>query len=165
VIEHFGAWLHGTPLGWAASGGIPWLEPTCKALHFIGLVLLFGGAGAFDLRVLGVARALPVGPLQRLTPVAVLGFLLNLATGVTFFAGNPAQYLDNVAFWLKMLFVVLAGANALVFYAGGLGRAVARVGAGEDAPGAAKVVAAVSLCLWVGVIYWGRMLAYVGNAF
>jgi hypothetical protein len=165
VLAQLASWLHATSLGWAASGGVPWLEPAAKTLHFIGLVLLVGCVGAFDLRVLGVAKDLPAAPLQRLTPFAVLGFLINLATGVVFFAGNPAQYLDNVAFWLKMLFVVLAGVNALLFYVGGVHRAIEHVGAGDDAPLAAKVVAATSLLLWVGVIYWGRMLAYIGNAF
>ena len=165
MLTALATWLHATPLGWAASGGVPWLEPACKVLHFVGLVLLVGCVGAFDLRVLGIAKNLPVAPLQKLTPFAVLGFLINLATGIAFFAGNPAQYLDNVAFWLKMLFVVLAGSNALLFYAGGVRRSIAHVGAGDDAPLVAKTVAAASLFLWVGVIYWGRMLAYIGNAF
>jgi hypothetical protein len=30
---------------------------------------------------------------------------------------------------------------------------------------AAKVVAASSLFLWVGVMYWGRMLPFIGTAF
>ncbi len=165
MIAEFASWLHATPLGWAASGGVRWLEPACKTLHFFGLVLLFGSVGVFDLRMLGMAKGLPAGPLRRLTPYAVLGFLINLATGIVFLAGNPAQYVDNVSFWLKMLFIVLALINALLFYVGGVHRAIQRVGAGEAAPLSAKMVAATSLFLWLGVMYWGRMLAFIGNAF
>src|SRR5437868_5552091 len=102
MVNALANWIHATSLGVAASGGMPWLEPACKTLHFIGLVLLFGGVGVFDFRALGFARSLPLGPLQRLMPYAVLGFVLNLATGIVFFAGNPFQYLNNEAFWLKM---------------------------------------------------------------
>ena len=39
------------------------------------------------------------------------------------------------------------------------------LGAGDDTPRAAKIVGAVSLVSWLGVLYWGRMLPYVGSAF
>ena len=47
----------------------------------------------------------------------------------------------------------------------GLYRRVDGVGAGHDVPPAAKLVAAASLFLWAGVMYWGRMLPFIGNAF
>jgi hypothetical protein len=165
MLNALATWIHQTPLGAAAAGGSPWLEQACKILHFIGLVLLFGCVGVFDLRALGFARDLPVAPLQRLMPYAFLGFLINLATGIVFFAGNPDQYLGNQAFWLKMLFVLLAGLNGLVFYATGLNRAVEHVGPGQDVPAAVKLAAATSLFLWLGVMFWGRMLPFIGNAF
>jgi hypothetical protein len=68
-------------------------------------------------------------------------------------------------FWLKIAFIALAGVNVLLFYATGLSRRVDEVGAGEDVPGAARVVAAASLFLWFGVLYWGRMLPFLGGAF
>jgi hypothetical protein len=159
VVNAFANWLHATTLGWAVSGGVPWLEPACKTLHFVGLVLLVGGAGVVDLRLLGVAQQLPLRPLSRLMRVAALGFVINLLTGIAFFAGSPFQYLENVAFWLKMLFIACAGVNVLVFYASGLGRTVDGLGAGESAPLAARLAAVASLFLWIGVMYWGRMLA------
>jgi hypothetical protein len=71
----------------------------------------------------------------------------------------------NIAFGLKLLFIVLAGANVLLFYATGLHRKVDAVGPGEDVPMVAKVVGATSLFLWFGVMYWGRMLPFIGEAF
>jgi hypothetical protein len=165
MVNALANWLHATSLGAAAAGGSPWLEPACKILHFIGLALLFGCVAVFDLRALGFARSLPVGPLQRLMPFAALGFVINLATGIVLFAGNPDQYTSNKAFGLKMLFVVLAGLNGLVFYAIGLHRAVEHIGPDQDVPVAVKLAAATSLLLWLGVIFWGRMLPFIGNAF
>ena len=165
MIRSFATWLHATTLGWAAGGGMPWIEPACKTAHFVGLTLLIGCAGLIDLRMIGMAKGLPLGPLQRLRPYAVAGFLLNLATGTVLFAGNPFQYIDNVSFWLKVLFLALAGANVILYHGTGLSRQVDAVEAGEDVPVAARLVAATSLFLWLGVMYWGRMLAFLGNAF
>jgi hypothetical protein len=165
LIAAFANWIHATSLGWALGGGIRWLEPACKTLHFVGLVLRVGCAGLYDLRLLGLGKGLPIGSLQRLVPYALLGFGINFATGVALFAGNPFQYTSNVTFGLKMLFILLAGVNALLFYVTGLHRAMVSIGPDGDAPFAAKLIAASSLFLWLGVIYWGRMLPYIGNAF
>lgn len=161
----FATWLKSTSLSWAVASGVPWLWPLGEILHFIGLSTLVGIAGVLDLRMLGVAKGLPLAPLQRLIPWAIAGFLINLITGFLFFAGDPFQYIHNYAFWLKMLFIVLAGVNVAVFYALGLSRQIDAVGPGGDAPLGAKVVAGVSLFLWVGVMFWGRMLPFLGTAF
>jgi len=166
MLVHLADWLHATKLSWAINSGVPWIWPACETLHFIGLALLMGCIGVLDLRVLGVAKGLELQPLQeRLVPWGILGFVINLITGALFFTGNPYQYIRNVAFGYKMLFVALAGANVLFFYVTGLHRKVDLLGADEDAPAAAKVVAAMSLFLWIGVMYWGRMLPFIGNSF
>ena len=95
----------------------------------------------------------------------MIGFVINLSTGLVFFIGNPDQYISNVAFGWKLAFMAVAGLNVLVFYATGLFRKVENLGPGEDAPLAAKVIAATSLVCWFGVLYMGRMLPYIGNSF
>jgi len=165
VIQVFSTWLHHTTLSWAVAGGVPWIWPLCETLHFMGLALLVGIVGVLDLRMLGVAKELPLGPLQRLMPWAILGFTINLVTGFLFFAGDPTQYIHNIAFFWKLVFIGLAGVNVILFYVTGLYRRVDNVAAGHDVPPAAKLVAAVSLVLWIGVMYWGRMLPFIGNAF
>jgi hypothetical protein len=165
LLRSFGTWLHGTALSHAMAGGIPFLWPMCETLHFIGLALLVGIAGLLDLRMIGMGKGIPIASLQRLMPWAVGGFVLNAITGFLFFSGDPFQYLNNVAFWWKMLFIGLAGVNVLVFYVTGVSQRVDRVGAEQDAPFAAKCTGAISLLLWVGVMYWGRMLPFIGNAF
>ena len=145
-----------------------WFLPLCESLHFIGMAMLVGVVGVLDLRILGMAKRLPLEPLQRLMPWALLGFVINLGTGCIFIAANPRQYLGpplSLSFAAKMLFIVFAGLNAILFYMSGLKRMVDRVEAGHDAPLGAKVSAAVSLLLWVGVMYWGRMLQFFGKAF
>jgi hypothetical protein len=165
ALRAFGTWLHGTSLSWAMAGGYPMLWPLCETLHFIGLALLVGITAILDLRLIGVAKGIPIKALQPLMPWAVGGFVLNAITGFLFFAGDPPEYVDNVAFWVKMLFIALAGVNVGVFYVTGTARRVEAIGAGDAAPAPARLIGAASLILWVGVMYWGRMLPFIGNAF
>jgi hypothetical protein len=165
LVESFSKWLATTSLSWAARGGYPWVWPASETLHFIGMALLVGVVGLLDLRMLGFAKGLPIAPINRLLPWGIAGFALNLITGCIFFAGDPFQYIHNDVFWAKMLFILLAGANVGVFYLTGLSRRVDACNAGDDAPWGARVAAAVSLLLWIGVMYLGRMLPFLGGAF
>ena len=49
----------------------PWLWPTCEILHYLGLSLLLGTVGLFDLRVLGMAKGIPPRAIHRLVPWGV----------------------------------------------------------------------------------------------
>lgn len=164
-IESFAKWLGTTQLSAAVAGGVPWIWPLSETIHFIGLCLLFGVAGALDLRLLGVAKAIPVRRLTSLIPVAVIGMILNTITGALFFIGAPFQYVHNYPFWLKVLSIVLAGINVMIFEWSGTSREVNAIGPGGSAPVRAKATAAASLILWISVIWWGRMLPFLGNAF
>ena len=104
----FSKWLETTRLSHLMAGGWKWGWPTCETLHFIGLSMLLGCIGVVDLRMLGVAKSMPGAPVHKLVPWAVAGFLINAITGVLFFIGAPHQYIKNVAFLFKMLFIVLA---------------------------------------------------------
>lgn len=163
LMDSLAGWLAGTALSRAVLAS-SWAWIAGETLHFIGMALLIGIVGLLDLRMLGMVKGLALRPLLRLLPWAVLGFVINAATGVSFVAAQPSQYLYNIAFWLKMLFIAVAGLNVLFFYVTGLSARVDAVGSDQDVARAAKVVAAVSLFLWVGVIYWGRMLPWIGEA-
>jgi len=163
-VEIFSRWLKGTDLSWAVTH-YAWIWPTCETLHFIGLAFLVGVIGLVDLRMLGMGKNLPLGPLHRLVPWGIAGFIVNTITGFLFFAGDPFQYIHNPAFGLKMLFIALAGLNVGAFYLTGVFRAAEATGAGQDVPMSAKIISASSLFLWFGVMYFGRMLPFIGNAF
>jgi hypothetical protein len=127
-------------------------------LHFIGLALLIGTVGVLNLRVLGFEKRLTGASLHRLMPWAMAGFGINVLTGTLAFIGMPAYYTFDVAFWLKILAVLLLGLNAAVFYLTDAFQSVERLGPGEDAPWLAKLVAGSSLFLWFAVITLGRYI-------
>ena len=139
-----------------------WMWPTCETLHFIGLSLLMGVAFLVDLRVLGVVKGVSFACLHRLLPWAALGFGVNVVTGMLFFVGIPGQYIHNTTFYWKMALVMLAGLNAVYFT---LLEEPWELGPKEDAPLTAKIAAASAMLLWVGVMYCGSMLPFLGNAF
>jgi hypothetical protein len=162
-LERFAAWLHETaPSQWVRAW--PWTWPVCETLHFVGLSLLVGIVGLLDLRLLGFWQTIPLQALRPLLPYGVAGFVLNAVTGVVFFIGTPEQYVTNVAFGMKMLFVVISGLN-VVYFERMHGYRVAMLGPDEPMPRAFKIAGAVSLGCWFMVLYWGRMLPYIGNAF
>jgi hypothetical protein len=162
-MDAFVAWLQTTSLSQAIVMNT-WVWPACETIHFIGLALVLGIVGFFDLRLMGFFRRVPVAAARDLMPFAVIGFALNLITGLIFLIGQPQQYAHNIAWWFKFGFLVAAGLNAL-FFETLVGSRVMGVGAGERTPTAAKVVGFVSIVSWLGVLYFGRMLPFIGDAF
>jgi hypothetical protein len=137
-----------------------WVWPTCETLHFVGLCLLFGAALVVHLRILGVGKRLPPAALYQLLPLGLLGFTLNLATGMALFVAMPRQYVGFL-FLLKMVLVVFAAINILYFM---LDDQPWTVGDGDDMPIRARLAAASAILIWIGVLFCGRMLPALGNS-
>lgn len=136
-----------------------WAWPVCETLHFTGLCVLFGTIGLFDLRLLGVAKRVPIAALHRLVPWGIAGYLVNVTTGSMFLLTEPDQYIFNTAFHLKMLFMALAGLNVAMFYLR-VFREVRPIGPGGELPRAATLAGGASLLLWIGVMVCGRLLTF-----
>lgn len=154
VIE----WMYGTALSrFVADNG--WLWPINETLHFCGLTLLAGTVGLFDLRVLGFAKGIAPSTLHATLPWGIAGFVVIIITGVQFMFGAPEQYIYNGAFQLKVVCLVLMGANAALFYwrefAG-----IKALGPHDDAAFSAKLVAGASLLFLVAVMLFGRMITF-----
>ena len=133
--------------------------PLTESAHFIGLTLLFGSIGAWDLRLLGVAKRVPLVAFHRLVPIAIAGFCINATSGSLFLMTEPNQYIYNSAFHFKLLFLALAGLNVLVFYLTTF-RHVKALGPGAATPHVAKISGAASLAFWMAVIICGRLITF-----
>jgi uncharacterized membrane protein len=140
----------------------PWVWPTCETLHFIGMSLMFGVLVITNLRLLGFMKQMPFAAVHRLLPLGILGFSINFCTGMLFFIAAPEQYIENVAFHWKMILLELAGLNYLVLT---VFNGAWELPAGAEPPLPDKLLAASALCLSIGVMYFGRMLPFIGNAF
>jgi hypothetical protein len=142
----------------------PVLWPICEMLHFVGLALLIGAAGLVDLRLMGFMKSVPVSAMMQLRKWAALGLLINVVTGTLFFIGAPQQYINNRAWYAKLAFLLVAMINVVVFETR-QGRRMLTLAAGENTPVSFKVAGVVSIGSWFLVLYFGRMLPFIGNAF
>ena len=155
--ESIEAFAHAT--GIYAFMNSAWGWPFIESMHYIALALLLGTVGVFDLRMLGVARSIPLGALHRFVPIGVGAYVANICTGSLFFVSAPDQYMYNPAFQLKLLCMAIAGVNVAVFYSTIAGQ-VKTLGTDVVVPPMARVIAAVSLASWTGVIICGRLITY-----
>jgi hypothetical protein len=136
----------------------PYLFPFLEMLHFLGLCLLFGSLLIVDLRVIGFARAIPLDRVEIFVRLTLVGFAINLLSGVIFVIGDSDRYLINIAFWSKMGVITLAALNTVYFVRRIRPQLVAgNVKLSSDA----QFIAAASLVLWTAVIILGRMIPYV----
>jgi hypothetical protein len=157
-------WIRATPIG-EAMRETPGLFPATEMAHFIGLSLLIGVMTVVDLRILGVFRQTSYASVLKLLPLAVLGFTVNLASGIMFVAANPFLYSSNPAFYVKLSVILLGGLNAIWFTLAEH-RQIAGLPSDAAAPPPARIMAGASLGMWVLAILLGRLLptfAYTGG--
>ncbi|HEY0922942.1 DUF6644 family protein [Rheinheimera pacifica] len=133
--------------------------PLVGSAHILGLGLLVGSIVTLDLRILNLIKR---GTLSELAPllsrVAAGGFMLAILTGGLLFSVQPAHYLGNSAFLLKLSLISLALINVMVVHCLPSWRAIQ---AGQPATLLLKLTAFISLTLWLATITAGRWIAFV----
>ncbi|TNF59780.1 MAG: hypothetical protein EP306_10175 [Burkholderiales bacterium] len=138
---------------WQALAAHPWAYPMLEVVHILGIGLLLGNLLLLELRLWGIGASLPVRPLARVClTLVVLGFLLAAASGLLMFATRAEELLANRAFTVKMLLLMLAGANAAWFH----GR-----GSLDRLDRTARGLMLLSTLIWVLVVTCGRWIAYL----
>ena len=130
-----------------------WAYPALETIHIAAFATVFGALMLLELRVFGAARAVPLTPLARLAvPVALVGFAVAAAAGALMLISSATELPFNRAFQIKLVLILIAGANAWWFHR-------RRSLALHD--GVAKAQSLLSLLLWFGVIACGRLIAYI----
>jgi hypothetical protein len=156
MFDLFLLWFESTAFStWVRESPSIFAFPMILAVHTIGLGLLAGLNTALDLRVLGIAKAIPVEAFRRFLPVMWLGLWLNVSTGILLVIAYPTKALTNPVFYLKLALIAVA----LLILSTVRQRALT-----EGAPPkTVKALAVWSLACWAGVITTGRLLAYTHN--
>src|SRR5678815_6165125 len=91
---------------WLREAETVWAFPTVLTIHTFGMMLLVGCAWLVDLRLLGVGRTIPIGPLRPLFRLMWFAFWINLATGLLLFTADPERKATSILLWSKMLLIV-----------------------------------------------------------
>jgi hypothetical protein len=154
-------WLEDLPLSqWVAQSEVGY--PMLLSIHSIGMAAVAGLMLVLDLRVLGVAKAIPISAFRRFMPIAWAGFGLNLISGVLLFNATAVRLMKNWPFLSKMACICAAGAVTWLLW-----RALKRQGLdqGDGATiavaGSTKAIASLSILLWLLAILFGRLIAYI----
>lgn len=128
-----------------------WVYPLMLTLHAIGLAFAAGVSASLALRVLGVAPGLPLPAMARVQPLFYTALAVNAVSGVGLVLNNPAKWLVDPLFYVKLLLLLGALIDTQLI--------VRRARAAVMVPNA-RAMAIVSLALWAGAITAGRLLAY-----
>ena len=136
-----------------------WGWPAIESIHYFALATLLGTVGLFDLRLLGFARGVSIAALHKYVPFGAVAYLINIFTGSLFFMSAPDQYAYNPSFQLKIACMLVAGINVAIFYST-TSRSLKTLEPSADAPLHAKIIGAISLASWIGVIVFGRLITY-----
>lgn len=154
------AWIERSALATAMRQEL-WLYPSVEIVHIWGFVMLVGSIAMLDLRLLGLSSRVPVRELSRhLLPWTLGALLLIVPTGLLMFIAHADDFITNRAFVLKLTLIFAAAINAVFFHLGPY-RSVDRWNVAVATPPSAKLHAALSLMIWMGVIACGRLLAYL----
>jgi hypothetical protein len=135
---------------WIRESDAMYAFPGILIVHTLGMALAAGSAAAIGLRLLGVARQIPLASLRELVPVAWIGLLMNIASGILLVVAYPTKALTNPIFYLKLLAIM-----ATVAVVRHLDRHVLAI---ETPP--RKLVPAALLVLTALAIVTGRLLPY-----
>src|SRR5215471_11080664 len=156
-MDAFLAFVEGSDFSTWIRGDSMLAFPTIITLHTICMGILAGASAAIDLRILGVASGIPLGPLRRFYPLMWIALAVNALTGVLMVIGYPTKQLTNPLFYIKLSLVALG-----IWLVYRIGREV--LGAAEsgqkDITARAKWLAAASLVGWLSLIIAGRLLEY-----
>jgi hypothetical protein len=151
------------PISSAMRGETPgsdWLFPIVETLHVMAFTLVVGSIAMVDLRLLGLAsRDNSISRLSNeVLPWTWIAWSLAALFGSLMFIAKAHVYAGNLQFRLKFVCMALAAANMLVFHFSTF-RHVTSWDMGE-LPIRAKVAGALSLLLWIGVVFFGRWTGF-----
>lgn len=163
MLDSLWSTLEATSLAGAirGDGGWAWLFPIVETCHVACLALVFGSVMLMDLRLIGLtARNYAVSHVVEDTvPWALGAFVLAAVTGSLMFISKAHEYAHNPAFELKVLCLLLIGANMLLFHRGAY-RRVAQWELARPTPWASRTAGVISLTLWVSVVFLGRWVGW-----
>lgn len=135
--------------------------PVIESVHVLCITLLVGTVALLDLRLLGLAlRKEPVSRVaSQLLPLTWTGFAIMFTSGFLLFWAEAVKSYYNPAFRWKMLMLLAAGLNPLVFHLS-IYRGVQQWETAVVTPWRARLAGVLSLTLWTGIIVAGRAIAY-----
>lgn len=133
-----------------------WGYPIVLSSHAVGMAVLAGLALMVNFRLLGFAATVPLSPLLKVLKVALWGFAINFISGLLLFAADATLFFHSWPFRIKFILLIVGGTCLWLVY-----RRLKQIDptAGPERTG--KIVPALAVVSWTGVIVAGRLIAYL----
>jgi uncharacterized membrane protein len=130
----------------------PWMSAVLEVTHYFSFFVVVGAIAIVDLRIMGVAarKQSATRLAEQAFPWIWTGLGFAVLSGFVMFAGQATDYLHNSIFHRKLLVILLAA-----ICGAWIQRRVSTWDHSPSMPAWAKVVALVSLVLWVSAILMG----------
>lgn len=133
-----------------------WMYASVSVIHYFSMFIFIGLTVILDLRILGVAarRQTATELAEQCSPWAWTFLVLALVSGFLEFSTIAGDYVQTWPFRVKMLVILVAIIFTII-----VRRNVPKWDRLPAMPAAARVLAVVSLVLWVGAILAGTEIA------
>jgi hypothetical protein len=146
---------------WVRESPSIWAFPVILLIHTLGMGIIVGVSAGIDLRILGMAPALRLAPMEKYLPILWFGFWTNAITGTMLLMADASMKLTNPDFYVKMAFIALSLVNLSMIKKHVFRDPLIETGKFSSK---ARFLAWSSLFCWLVVITSGRLLAYVGQS-
>jgi hypothetical protein len=166
-VNGFLTWIESSALGHFVRESGAWTYPIVNLAHVLGIATLFGSVLVLDLALISAGWRIGKVPQSGLpvlaataAPLASVGFLLAVMSGVGLLSSNATDYNGNPFFMIKFPVIAIAFANAVAVRRSD---AWSAIGSRELAPHEVRQLArmgGLSLVCWTGAITAGRMIGY-----
>ncbi len=137
-----------------------WGYPIMLSLHVVGLAVVVGIFVMRDLRLLGFFQGISFESLNSLRNLGWSGFVLNAISGVFLFSSQATVFIESTPFLSKISMIFLAAICAAIIQNKLRDEAVQWDESGR-AVGSVRMLARLSILLWMGAIISGRLIAYL----
>ena len=123
-----------------------------EIMHYVGFFLLVGATAIMDLRVMGVAakRQSATQLAEQVFPWMWTGLVLASISGFLMYASDAPEYLHNSVFHAKLFWCALAIVFAVI-----IRQNIPKWDKLPAIPMFAKIIALISLALWIETILAG----------
>src|SRR5258708_8903491 len=160
-VEQAFDWLEHTDLSMWVRGDSMLAFPSILTVHVLGTGFLAGTSSVIALRILGFARQVPLGLLEKFYPILWVALPGNVVSGTLLLIGYPYKAFTNPLFYVKLSLIGLA-----VYLVVKIRNEVLRNPQGNERPAdaaawrRARVLACLSLACLMAVIAAGRFLPH-----
>lgn len=136
---------------------LPLAFPILECIHIVGFALSVGSVAIVDFRLLnfGMKRQTPAELARDTSLWTLFGLAIMVLSGMMLYSSDPDTYYLNWAFLLKMAFLFLAILFNYTIHS--------KVVASGGSSGRTKLVACVSLGLWMCVVFGGIFIGFLNS--